>query len=78
MKMGQEEVINLLKKERKYLTAKQISKKLNCTPQSLNEQLKSLVKFRRIEKTPKKIILGTSTYKRKVNHFKYKPVRRRK
>lgn len=76
--MGQDEVVNLLKKERKYLTAKQISHKLRCTGSSLNKQLQSLVKFKKVEVKPKKIRLGSATYKRKVNHFRYKPVRRTK
>lgn len=75
--MGQEEVLRLLKKKKKYMSAIEIAKHLKSTQASLNKQLNQLLKYKQVEKTTKKIKCGSQPYARNVNHFKYKRMRRK-
>ena len=75
--MGQEEVLKLLKRKKGLMSAIEIAKVLKCTQASLNKQLNQLIKYRQVEKKTRKIRCGTQSYKRDVNHFKYKKKRKR-
>ena len=66
--MGQTDVLELLRRRKKLMTAKDIANTLDCTHSSLNKQLNQLVKFGEIAKIPKKVKVGT--YHRRINHFK--------
>lgn len=75
--MGQEEVLKLLKRKKKLMSAIQIAKVLKCTQASLNKQLNQMLKYKQIDVKVRKIRCGTQSYKRNVNHFKYKRMRKK-
>lgn len=67
--MGQQEVITFLEKDRsKWLTARQISEKLNA---SYGSVVSSLKKLRQSKEIKFKIISNTNLRKRKVFAYKY-------
>lgn len=59
------------------MSATQIAKILKCTQASLNKQLNQLVKYKQVHTTVKKIKCGSQSYKRDVNHFKYKRMKKK-
>ena len=74
--MAQKDVLQLLKKKRRFMTAIDIAKTLRCTQASLNKQLNQLVKYKQVKTKTRKIVCGKQTYKRKVKHFKYRKMRK--
>ena len=71
-KMGQKEVLKFLKKKKRFMTATQIAEEMRYTQSSLNKQLNQLLKYKQVTKKVKKMKIGKQTYKRNVNHFKYR------
>ena len=74
--MNNYELLEWLKKKRKFMTERQIRNELKLTQPTLNKKLNSWVKFRKLEVKKKVIKVGTA--RRPVKHYRYRPSLRRK
>ena len=77
--MNRWDILEFMKKNRRFMTEKEISTKCKSTQPSTHTKLKSWVKFKKLEVKQKKIKLGKGRYKfsRKVKHFRYKATPRK-
>ena len=69
---NQYELVDFLKRKRRYMNAKQIARETNGTLTTVNRKLKKMV-GRRVEKKVRKVQVGRSNHKMKVGYYRYKP-----
>lgn len=70
--MSQQELLNILKRKRKYLTEKELVRCSTCCQSSVHCKLKRLVKGKNVQVKKKRVNLGKYNKNKLVKHYRYR------